>query len=234
MTPAPERSQTLGVLGGMGPAATAEFMRELSDVWPAHRDQDHPRVIVLSEPGIPDRGEALLAGGEDPTPRLRRAMLTLCSWGATVLAVPCNTATVFIRRFGAELPVPVIDMVSATLAEAESRAPQGAWLLATEGTIASGIYQQAAADLGYCLLIPDEPQRRAVQLAIRGVKSGRLPAAAATITAVTSALWERRDVPVIAACTEVPLAYERGGCPPQRVVSSTHALAVACRSWLGC
>lgn len=186
----------------------------------------------MSEPDIPDRGEALLAGGEDPSLRLRRAMLTLSSWGADALAVPCNTAAVFIRRFSGELPIPVLDIVSATLSEAERRAPHGAWLLATEATAASGIYQQAATRRGYPLSIPDAPQLCAVQAAIRDVKSGNLPAAAAAMASITSTLWKRRDVPVIAACTEVPLAYERAGCPPERVVSSTHALAVACRSWL--
>ena len=66
--------KTLGVLGGMGPAAGAEFLRLLARDAPAKRDQDHPRVIALSDPAIPDRSDAIRGLGEDPTPRLRREL----------------------------------------------------------------------------------------------------------------------------------------------------------------
>src|SRR5215212_5749311 len=123
MPTSPEK--ILGVLGGMGPAATAEFLRLLVAYAPAERDQEHPKVFVLSDPGVPDRTAAILDGGEQPTPWLKKPFFTLADWGADLLAVPCNTAHFFIDQFGEKLPVPLVHIVEATLTEAKKRRPRG-------------------------------------------------------------------------------------------------------------
>src|SRR2546423_9051784 len=89
-------ARTLGVLGGMGPAAGAEFLRVFTSLWPAACDQDHPRVVLLSEPRIPDRSAALTSGGADPTASLAAALHDLAGWGVDVIAIPCNTAFAFM------------------------------------------------------------------------------------------------------------------------------------------
>jgi aspartate racemase len=219
---------TLGVLGGMGPAATAEFLRVLAARVPASRDQDHPRTLVLSEPAIPDRTEALLAGDETPLAAIRDGLATLVGWGADLLAVPCNAAHVYVDRLLAELPVPLVHIVTASLAAARDASPEGAWLTATTGTVASGIYQRYARAAGYRLVVPpDGPRRRADAAAVL-VKANRVAEAAEEFAAVVRELRAELPLPVLTACTELPIAYHHAGLPAAHQVSSIAALAGAC------
>jgi len=215
----------LGVLGGMGPAAGAEFLRLLTVLSPASRDQDHVPVVLLSDPQVPDRTEALMGHGEDPTPRLREDLLKLASWGASLLAVPCNTAHAFIDRFVDELPVPLVHIVEETLADAIVKNPSGGWLVATEGTLASGIYQERAHRRGFTLHLPSPREQAKVNEVIRLVKANRPVEAGRCFLTVAEGLWERANVPILTACTETPLAYQAAGLPSEMTVSSLEALA---------
>ena len=105
----------LGILGGMGPAAAAEFLRLLAAGAPAQNDAGHPYLLMLSDPGIPDRTDGILGAGPDPLPAMRRDLLRLAEWGADLLAVPCNTAHHFIDRFRADLPIPLVHIGWITL-----------------------------------------------------------------------------------------------------------------------
>lgn len=215
----------LGVLGGMGPAAGAEFLRLLTVLYPAARDQDHFPVVLLSDPQVPDRTEALLGRGEDPGPRLKSDLLKLASWGANLLAVPCNTAHAFIDRFADELPVPLVHIVEETLAEAVATGCSGGWLVATEGTLACGLYQERARRSGFPLHLPSPMEQAEVNEVIRLVKANRPEEAGRRFRAVVEALWGRAEVPILAACTETPLAYQAAGLPREMAVSSLEALA---------
>ncbi|GII76227.1 hypothetical protein Sru01_12090 [Sphaerisporangium rufum] len=221
-------ARTLGVLGGMGPAATAEFLRLLAARVPGSADQDHPRVLVLSEPAVPDRTAAILDGGPSPLPAIREGLATLVRWGADLLAVPCNTAHVSIDRLPDGPGAPLVHIVDATLAEAARRAPEGGWLTATTGTVVSGLYQRRAAALGYPLLVPGAAACEEIHQAATLVKAGRTGEAARRYAAAAHALWRARRVPVLAACTELPLAYAAAALPPAMMVSSLDALAAAC------
>ena len=219
---------TLGVLGGMGPAASAEFMRLLSAKAPAARDQEHPKVILYSMPQIPDRTEAILCGGADPTPILRDGLSKLVSWGADRVCVTCNTAHYFIDRFRGEIGVPLIHIVEETIRCCRERNPQGAWLTATTGTMQAGIFQQHAAESGYRFRVPDEATKQEIHSLILQVKAGELEAAEKRYRAVCEALWAIEKLPVAEACTELPIAYAAAGLPQELGVSSLEALADGC------
>ena len=221
--------KTLGVLGGMGPAACAEFLRIFARDCPAHDDSQHPRIIMLSDPETPDRSNGIMGLGPDPLPVIRKNLLQLAEWGADVLAVPCNTAHYFIDRFRDELPVPLIHIVEATV-EAAKELSQGncSWLLATDGTQKSLIYPACAEKMRYHFLKPSQSQQERVQKCVRLVKAGDMKAAGETMRDVVTELWGERDVPVTMGCTELPLAYEASGLPLERQVSSLKALSDAC------
>lgn len=223
---APQHS--LGVLGGMGPWATAEFLRLLAVTAPATTDQQHPRVLLLSEPTIPDRTAAVLTGDDAPLPALEHGLRTLAQWGADLLAVPCNTAHVYLDRLRGRLPVPVVDIVDATLREAMRVSPAGGWLAASTGTVASGIYQRRAKELGYRVLVPDGARRDAIHTATVQVKANQATAAGDTFRGAVRALWQRARLPVIGACTELPIAFAAADLPPPMMISSLDALAHAC------
>ncbi|MBQ7219452.1 MAG: aspartate/glutamate racemase family protein [Synergistaceae bacterium] len=222
-------SKTLGVLGGMGPAACAEFLRIFARDCPAGDDSQHPRIIMLSDPETPDRSNGIMGLGPDPLPVIRRNLLQLAEWGADVLAVPCNTAHYFIDRFRDELPVPLIHIVEATV-EAAKELSQGncSWLLATDGTQKSLIYPACAEKMRYHFLKPSQSQQERVQKCVRLVKAGDMKSAGETMRDVVNELWGERDVPVTMGCTELPLAYAASGLPDERQVSSLKALSDAC------
>ena len=220
--------KTLGVLGGMGPAAAAEFLRLMAERAPVSKDQEHAPLYLLSDPGVPDRSSAILGVGEDPAERLKKNLLTLAGWGADLLAVPCNTAHFFIDRFRGELPVPFVHIIEETVKAASAMSPAGAWLLATRGTMDSGLYQRRAKETGYTFYEPAMDVQEQVQESINLVKSNRKAEGGALLRAVVLKLWEERDLPVCAACTELPLAYDASGLPGEKTVSSLQALCDAC------
>ncbi len=221
--------KVLGVLGGMGPAACAEFLRILARDAPAKSDAEHPKIIMLSDPETPDRSDGLMGIGPDPLPVIRKNLLQLVEWGADVLAVPCNTAHYFIDRFREELPVPLIHIVEVTV-EAAKELSKGncSWLLATDGTQKSLIYPECAERMHYHFLKPSPEQQDKVQSCIRYVKAGDMKTAGEIMNEVVSELWRERDVPVTMGCTELPLAYEASGLTKEKQVSSLKALSDAC------
>ncbi|GHV48689.1 aspartate racemase [Synergistales bacterium] len=229
-------SKTLGVLGGMGPAAGAEFLRLLAKDAPARSDQEHPRLLLISESSVPDRSAAIhaslnglsLAPSDDPTILLRSSLDRLIEWGADILAVPCNTAHFFIDKFRVELTKPLVHIVEATVAAAASASPGGAWLLSTSGTRASGIYPAYAKTVGYRFREPSDAEQGRADKSLRLVKSGDIPEAGKVLREVVEELWSQEDIPVVTACTELPLAYSVSGLPAKREISSLKALSDAC------
>ena len=218
----------------MGPAAGAEFLRLLTVLCPAGKDQDHVKAILLSDPGIPDRTAALLGRGEDPSGWIREDLLKLVAWGADLLAVPCNTAHAFIDRFAEELPVPLVHIVEAALAEAISKNPSGGWLVATEGTLASRIYQDRAEKQGFELNLPSPVEQEKINEVIRLVKSNRLEESGKVFRPLVEGLWGKKELPILTACTETPLAYRSAGLPDTMTVSSLEALARQTLKTMGC
>ena len=220
----------LGVLAGMGPAAGAEFLRLLTVKAPAERDQEHPIVFLLSDSQVPDRGEAIAGIGEDPTERLRQRLMTIAGWDVDYLAVPCNTAHIFIDRFRDSLPVPLIHIVEETITSCMRLSPQGAWLLATTATCQCRLYQEYAQKMGYVFYEVDAARQLRVQQCLTLVKANRMAASGEMMRSVVEELWAEQDVCIATACTELPLAYDASCLPASRSVSSLGALSDACLS----
>jgi len=226
--PVKKPSKKLGVLGGMGPAASAEFLRLLAAKAPAKIDQEHPIVYMISDPQIPDRSSAILGLGEDPTPRLKHNLHLLEEMGADLLAVPCNTAHYFIDTFRHELKVPLVHIIEETVLAAKRLNEEGSWMLSTVGTQRSGLYQKYAEKIGYRLWIPNPAVTSRAQECIDWVKAGKIAEAGALMRQLVLDLWKEKDIPIMAACTELPLAYDASGLPSEKTVSSLSALADAC------
>ena len=148
--------------------------------------------------------------------------------GADILAVPCNTAHYFIDDFRDDLPRPLVHIIEETVLAAQRLNPDGAWMLSTHGTRASGLYQKYADKHGYTLYLPNDEQAEKAQQAILHVKAGELALAGAVTKELVEELWRARDLPVMTACTELPLGYAASGLPLEREVSSIGALVDAC------
>lgn len=202
-------SEVIGILGGMGPAATADFYAKLVANTHVLKDQDHPQVVIWSDPAIPDRTEALLDGGEDPTPWMEHGIEILAGAGATMVAIPCNTAHAFVPALAKRAPIPIVHMigeVARELAEVPERVTR-IGLLATTGTCRTGLYQQWMDQRGIEVLLPADDDQDAVMTAIRAVKAGQVgPATLELFAEVARHLVDAGAQAIVAGCTEIPLA----------------------------
>ena len=208
MTSPTGTTEIIGILGGMGPAATADFYAKLVSMTPGHSDQDHLKTVIWSDPTIPDRTEALLGNGPDPTPWLLNGSRILREAGATVIAIPCNTAHAFVPRIAAHAGLPIIHMIAEVARHLTTLDPavHTAGLLATTGTVRAGLYQEWLQRHGIRLLLPDPTSRQdQVMAAIRVVKAGDQAAAAAPLADAAQQLSAQGAQAIIAGCTEIPL-----------------------------
>ena len=146
--------KTIGILGGMGPLATADLCRKITLHTIAATDQEHPRVVIDSNTDIADRTAALLHGGADPVPEMAKSARRLESIGADFLVMPCNTAHCFYDPVAAAGAIPVLHMIVLTRDALLSHGVKTAGLLATDGTIETGVYQKTFAGSGVELLTP--------------------------------------------------------------------------------
>jgi aspartate racemase len=217
----------------MGPEATVDFFREIIRLTPAKRDQDHIPVVIYSNPKTPERTQAILHGGEDPTPYLVESAQILEKAGAGILAIPCNTAHYFLPRVRPKVGIPILDMIEETFLS--TRAQVGnvkvVGLLATSGTIQSGVYRDVFARHGIDILVPRAADQERLQQAIRGVKADSYDRARQDIfEKVGATLVKAGAQAVVLGCTEIPLAFN-----PERVtypvVNSTRVLAQAAVDW---
>ncbi len=232
-------SRVLGVLGGMGPLATVDFLQKLIEETPATRDQEHVPVIAYSVPQIPDRPPAIIGHGESPLPQMLEGIHTLKRAGAQAVAIACNTAHFWyddlLRQGG--LPIlHIADAVCADLVTLAGQSVQRVGLLATQGTVAAGFYQSRfAAHRIDCVLSSDHDQHTLVLPAIECVKRNDLAQAHALAARAARNLLSQDAQgvqAVVLGCTEIPLALEHQPSDvSSRCIDATRALARACVAW---
>jgi len=198
----------VGVLGGMGPAATADFYAKLVRRTPAGRDQDHLPVMTWADPRVPDRVSSVRDGTDAAYPALLYGAHRLAEAGARLAAMPCHTAHFFLERLQADSGLAFVDMVAETVAAAaaRSRRVSRAGLLATAGTLDSGLYQTRLADVGVEVVTPRPEVQQRVAKAIAMVKGNDTGSARPLVEDAISHLRNAGAEIVVLACTELPLA----------------------------
>lgn len=216
------RYGTIGVIGGMGPAATADFLGRLVAGVAAADDSDHPRVLVDSNPHVPDRNAAALTGAASPGPALAAMAQGLVAQGADVLAMPCNAAHGWADAITeADTGAPFISMIDAAVAEAMTHQPRCIGVLGVGATLALDLYGRASPVpvLNGDLAI--------VQPAVNAIKAGdRSDAVRGALAGAAARLAAAGADVVIAACTEVPLLLSQADVA-MPLIDSTAALARA-------
>ncbi|MDR5709380.1 MAG: amino acid racemase [Armatimonadota bacterium] len=218
---------TVGVLGGMGPRATADFFWKLIELTPAQRDQDHLRVLIESNPWIPDRSAFILGEGEDPTPWLVEAARRLEVAGADFLVIPCNTAHYFLQAIRDSVGIPVLDITEAVVEAAVREVPGlvTAGLLATTATVHTRLYHRTFARWEVQVVVPEREEQEVVDRAIYSVKAGDLgPGVREDVRRVGLGLVARGAQAIVLGCTEIPLVVDPEEWPVP-VLDSTLALA---------
>lgn len=197
----------LGVLGGMGPVATADFLLRLARLTPATRDQDHLPTIVYSDPQTPDRSDAIVAGGPSPLPALARGVDFLNRSGCALVAIPCNSAHYWYEDLAARSGVPIVHIADATSAELAGRTGQPVGVMGTDGTIRSRIYQQRLGAAGISVIdLTDLGDANPVMRGIRAMKAGEERLARDNLQAAGRELVRRGATTLVLACTDVSAA----------------------------
>lgn len=210
-----QAGEIIGILGGMGPAATADFYGKLVALTPARSDQEHIRTVIWSDPTIPDRTEALLHLGESPTPWMLNGARVLRQAGATMIAIPCITAHAFIADIEQEVGLPIVHMIDEVAKHLAAMQPavRAAGLLSTTGTLHAGLHKQWLDQVD--IVLPDPvSQQDEVMAAIRAVKAGeRGISAIEPLRTAAMRLVDRGAQTVIAGCTEIPLVLSPTAIP---------------------
>jgi aspartate racemase len=195
----------------MGPEATVELFRRILSLTPAGRDQDYLHVLIDSNPKIPDRTAAIIGEGESPLPALIAAAQNLERAGADFIAIPCNTAHYWLHELREEVSIPIIDMIGETASRIADQQPalHKIGLLATTGTLQSGLYQRAFAEGNIDLIVPSEEQDAVIMSAIHAIKAGDHSVKSAVIE-VAQELMVRGAQGIIPGCTELSLVVPAG------------------------
>jgi len=195
---------SLGVIGGMGPMASAYFMELVTDMTEASCDQEHLSMYIASCPSVPDRTAFILGESEDdPVPGMIDMGLFLQSRGVSCIAIPCMTAHYFHDRLQESLKVHVIDAIEETAGLLSENGVKKAGVMATDGSVKSGIFEERLKAKGIECITPDSAgQKKVMSLIYNDVKRGR----AADLKAffeVSDSLFNEGAEAVILGCTEL-------------------------------
>lgn len=226
-------NKLLGVLGGMGPLATVDFLQKLIEETPATRDQEHIPVIAYSVPQIPDRPGAITGNSVSPLPQMLEGVHTLRRAGATTIAIACNTAHYWYDELVAQGGLPILHIADAACAAVDRTRVERVGLMATDGTLAAGFYQARLQAHGLaCLTCDAHTQRTLVLPAIECVKRNRLGEAHALALGAARTLLDQGAQTIIVGCTELPLALEfETSAITAHCIDATRALARVCVRW---
>ncbi len=206
--------KTIGILGGMGPEATAYFYELIIKNTRAEKDQEHIPVVIYADPGVPERTAAVLGKGPSPLSRLLEGVRVLKEAGADFIVMPCVTAHHFYDEIMREVKVHFLNLVEETVLYALRKNPglKKAGLVSSTGTLRSRLFHQAFGKEGVKIVEPEEAEQERVMEAIfgkEGVKAGYTSGKSReAIHDVARALIARGAEAIIAGCTEVPLVLK--------------------------
>lgn len=209
------KKETLGIIGGLGPLATACFMEKIISMTAAKRDQDHIRMLIYNWPDIPDRtGHILNPDEPDPLPAMRELAIKLQESGVKAIAIPCVTAQFYHERLQEGLSVHVMNGVRETAQYLSETGCKKAGILATNGTVRSNLFGDVFKEYGidYCYPSP-ENQEKVMSIIYDQVKAGNEPDSKG-LTIIAKTLLELGAERVILGCTELSVIKNRVSFPP--------------------
>lgn len=219
----------IGIIGGMGPAATIDLYKKIVENTPAEKDQEHIHVIIDSYPQIEDRTEYILYGGKNPAPRLIESAKRLESAGADALIMPCNTAHYFAKDIEKEVNIPLIHIVKCSAEAVKNNYPKTKkiGLIATTGTIKAGVYGNILKEYGFeTITLPEKIENNIMDCIYKGVKAGKAEEYSKLFQQCIDEITDLGADLLIEGCTEIPLImpYVKTKLP---AIDATYELACA-------
>lgn len=229
----------VGILGGMGPLATVDFMSKLIAHTPAKQDQDHIPVLVSSIPQVPDRTLAFRGEGDSPLSAMLENANRLTAAGAQGVVITCNTAHLWFDEIQKAINLPMIHIVDAAIEKAVEKVGENPvlGLLATDATLASGLYINRVVknSLGERIqvrwLLPTAVEmNKFVMPGILAVKAGKISEGEQLLARAGSCLKQRGANALVLGCTEIPIVLT-GESLDLPLIDATDALAEKSVAW---
>ena len=220
--------KAIGIVGGMGPEATLDLFGKLIRHTDAACDAEHIRVYIDCHTGVPDRTRAILEGGESPVPYIAESVEKLAAMGAELLLIPCNTSHYYYDEIAALSPVPVMHMIRTTAEALKAEGVHRVGILATDGTLRSGVYQRELSACGIASVCPEgEDQVAVMRLIYDGIKANAPTFDTAAVRRAIDTLRAQGAERIVLGCTELPVAFARYGIDASDAVDATDILARA-------
>lgn len=200
------KKKILGVIGGLGPIATAHFLELIINMTDAKTDQEHLDMIIYNTPSIPDRTDYILDNTKDnPLPQMLSVGQALAQQGVSRIVIPCMTAHYFFSQLEVGIPVPLINSVTETVRHLKENGIEKVGIMATSGTIRSEIFHRELTAQRLCPITPDQKaQEDIMHLIFRNIKSG-IPAEMDRFFSAADILRHQGAQAIILGCTELSL-----------------------------
>ncbi len=215
----------LGILGGLGPMSTFYFCELITSHTKAKTDNDHIDMLISSRASTPDRTAFILHQSEkSPLPIMQQEANRLATAGADLIVIPCNTAHYFYEGLASSCPVPILNIIEATVNHLQTRGINRFGLLATEGTVSSRSYHRLCEARGIECLTPSEEEQEIITGIIYGSVKQNKPADFAGFLRVCQSLLNRGCECLVLGCTELSLLRREGLTQPW-LVDSLEVLA---------
>jgi aspartate racemase len=227
-------NKTLGILGGMGPLATADLFKKIVMMTEAECDQDHIRIIIDSNTQIPDRTAFLVSNGEDPTPCMIKSAQLLEKAGADCLIMPCNTAHYFYDSVVKSINIPFLNMLEETAKELNQdyAYAKTIGLLATVGTCTTGIYTDIFSRYSINVVKPDQHYQQYVTELIYNIKKGIYDFDLSNFSKTLEVMKNEGAEVFVLGCTEIPIAFDTFKLN-ENVIDPTTVIAKSAIKFLG-
>ena len=215
--------KTIGILGGMGPMATADLFTKIIKLTDAKRDYDHIHIIIDNYPQIPDRTRTILSGNNLPVSFLINAAQRLEKAGADFIIIPCNTSHFFLEQIQQSVSIPIINMIEEVAKNLQKQEIHCVGILATDGVLKSGLYETVLQKYEICIKYPcPEAQKNLMSIIYDEIKANRIPRPEKIFSELDHMIKNGAEAFVL-GCTELPLAFN--GIVKYRLIDCTDILA---------
>lgn len=204
------KKETIGIIGGVGPAATVELFRKIVENTKSNKDSEHIRVLIDNNPLIPDRTKAIFEGTNEPVEMIVKTGKKLFDMGVSFLVMPCITAHYFYEEIQSQLPIPLINAIEEIGIFCKENGLSKVGILATTGTCATRIFDRIFSLLGIETIYPDESDQKVVMHIIyEQIKAGQ-PVDKNELRFCIEKMKGQGVPAVVLGCTELPLVFKTG------------------------
>lgn len=199
--------KTIGIMGGMGPMATVDLMKKIILATPASKDQEHIPMLVDNNSQIPDRTKAIMGQGASPAPEMVKTAKRLMMAGADFIIIACNTAHYFLPEILPQISIPVLSIIDVTTNSALDKGFKSVGLLATTGTVSTGLYQKKLEASGIQCITPSADKQHLIDdMIYQGVKANNENYDTRAVKELLAEMQNAGAEAFILGCTEVPVA----------------------------